>query len=111
MAHIPSQSPAGSSYTSFCLGLLTATSCRLPCAQMDLAAGHFSVARRRHCTLVPQFDPCPPPFYTPECSSLPHLCASSPLTFNTQASDRYRYLRELAYDFAWLLDKLGKADE
>ena len=27
------------------------------------------------------------------------------------ASDRYRYLRELAYDFAWLLDKLGKAEE
>jgi len=26
------------------------------------------------------------------------------------ASDRYRYLRELAFDYAWLLDKLGKAD-
>ena len=26
------------------------------------------------------------------------------------ASDRYRYLRELAFDFAWLLDKLGTAD-
>jgi oligopeptidase B len=25
------------------------------------------------------------------------------------ASDRYRYLRELAFDYAWLLDKLGKA--
>ena len=27
------------------------------------------------------------------------------------ASDRYRYLRELAFDFAWLLDKVGKAEE
>ena len=27
------------------------------------------------------------------------------------AADRYRYLRELAFDFAWLLDQLGKADE
>ena len=27
------------------------------------------------------------------------------------ASDRYRYLRELAFDYAWLLDKLGKADD
>lgn len=26
------------------------------------------------------------------------------------ASDRYRYLRELAFDYAWLLDKHGKAD-
>ena len=26
------------------------------------------------------------------------------------ASDRYRYLRELAFDYAWLLDTLGKAD-
>lgn len=26
------------------------------------------------------------------------------------ASDRYRYLRELAFDYAWLLDRLGKAD-
>ena len=26
------------------------------------------------------------------------------------ASDRYRYLRELAFDYAWLLEKLGKAD-
>ena len=27
------------------------------------------------------------------------------------AADRYRDLRELAFDFAWLLDQLGKADE
>jgi oligopeptidase B len=26
------------------------------------------------------------------------------------AADRYRYLRELAFDYAWLLDTLGKAD-
>jgi len=26
------------------------------------------------------------------------------------ASDRYRYLRELAFDYAWLLDRLGQAD-
>merc|ERR1712118_391943 len=26
------------------------------------------------------------------------------------AADRYRYLRELAFDYAWLLWKLGKAD-
>lgn len=26
------------------------------------------------------------------------------------AADRYRYLRELAFDFAWLLDVFGKAD-
>ena len=26
------------------------------------------------------------------------------------ASDRYRYLRELAFDYAWLLDQLNKAD-
>ena len=26
------------------------------------------------------------------------------------AADRYRYLRELAFDYAWLLDKLGRAD-
>ena len=26
------------------------------------------------------------------------------------AADRYRYLRELAFDYAWLLDKHGKAD-
>lgn len=25
------------------------------------------------------------------------------------AADRYRYLRELAFDFAWLLDVFGKA--
>ena len=25
------------------------------------------------------------------------------------ASDRYRYLRELAFDYAWLLDQMGKA--
>ena len=26
------------------------------------------------------------------------------------AADRYRYLRELAFDYAWLLEALGKAD-
>ena len=26
------------------------------------------------------------------------------------AADRYRYLRELAFDYGWLLDQLGKAD-
>ena len=26
------------------------------------------------------------------------------------AADRYRYLRELAFDYAWLLDRLGVAD-
>ena len=26
------------------------------------------------------------------------------------ASDRYRYLRELAFDYAWLLEQLGKSD-
>ena len=26
------------------------------------------------------------------------------------ASDRYRYLRELAFDYAWLLDQLGRAE-
>jgi len=26
------------------------------------------------------------------------------------AADRYRYLRELAFDYAWLLEQLGKAE-
>merc|ERR1711918_60196 len=26
------------------------------------------------------------------------------------AADRYRYLRELAFDYAWLLDRLGMVD-
>ncbi len=26
------------------------------------------------------------------------------------AADRYRYLRELAFDYAWLLDVFGKAE-
>ena len=26
------------------------------------------------------------------------------------ASDRYKYLRELAFDYSWLLDELGLAD-
>ena len=27
------------------------------------------------------------------------------------AADRYRYLRELAFDYAWLLEQLGCADD
>ena len=26
------------------------------------------------------------------------------------AADRYKYLRELAFDYAWLLERLGKAE-
>ena len=26
------------------------------------------------------------------------------------ASDRYKYLKELSFDYAWLLDQLGKAE-
>ena len=26
------------------------------------------------------------------------------------ASDRYKYLKALSFDYAWLLDQLGKAD-
>ena len=26
------------------------------------------------------------------------------------ASDRYRYLRELAFDYAWLLERRGRAE-
>ena len=26
------------------------------------------------------------------------------------ASDRYKYLRELSFDYAWLLEQLGRAD-
>ena len=27
------------------------------------------------------------------------------------AADRYKYLRELAFDYAWLLDKLDRAEK